>query len=460
MSGSKPKQRKLQSFFTPKTKNDQRGETSESDDASQKQKRKLKFNLNVAIVLCAAAKRTRTDNENMLFIFNNSECSVPATARTTSIASFDLPSTSMQTVNTEQSNINIVPATATVNLTTTTTTTATATTASGSRSESFHSTININLNIETDGDYPLFSRLSKCVFHCHMPFMIYLLALRSIFVLACESDPHLAAPSDISKIGEEQIKRTFENVSFPKTANRRFKPIWIQKYAWIEYSVQRDAVFCYACRQFTTKSHDEVFTVKGFRNWKTALAEAKGLNRHDRSNAHISAMASWRDKVARKGHQKEISVLLSSNVLELRRYYVESILDIVIFLSSNELAFRGNWDMDLKKEDGLFQSMFEYTLKKDIKLQQAVKIIPKNATYTSPDIQNELIAFAVLSTREAIVAKVNSSDYFALYVDGTKDRNGVFQSQHAIFRMENHVNLLLPWKHALIYLLKASVRWY
>lgn len=98
---------------------------------------------------------------------------------------------------------------------------------------------------------------------------------------------------------------------------------------------------------------------------------------------------------------------------------------MVIFLATNELAFRGNWDIESKTESGLFQSLFEFSLKKDPKLQKALKMIPRNATYSSPEIQNELITSAVRCTRNAIIEKVNGSKYFALFVDGTKDRNGI-----------------------------------
>lgn len=97
----------------------------------------------------------------------------------------------------------------------------------------------------------------------------------------------------------------------------------------------------------------------------------------------------------------------------------------MIFLASNELAFRGNWDIDVKAEDGLFQSLFDFSLKKDERLRKAAAIIPKNATYTSPLIQNTLIQSSVNCTRKLIVDLVNASDYFALFADGTKDRNGV-----------------------------------
>lgn len=131
------------------------------------------------------------------------------------------------------------------------------------------------------------------------------------------------------------------------------------------------------------------------------------------------------EKILRESKKKEVSQLACGDVLSLRRYYVRSILDVVTFLASNELAMRGNWDIDAKAEDGLFQNLFDYTLKKDELLQKAVKLIPKNATYTSPEIQNDLIRSAVFCTRQSIVKKVNSSEYFTLYVDGTKDKNGV-----------------------------------
>lgn len=136
-------------------------------------------------------------------------------------------------------------------------------------------------------------------------------------------------------------------------------------------------------------------------------------------------MQFFRGNIARKKQNKDISTLLSNEFLALRKYYAESILDIVTFLASNELAFRGNWDMDALRENGLFLSMFEYTMRKDDKLRKSTSIIPQNAKYTSPEIQNELIASAVACTQRSIVDLINSSKCFALYVDGTKDRNGV-----------------------------------
>lgn len=119
---------------------------------------------------------------------------------------------------------------------------------------------------------------------------------------------------------------------------------------------------------------------------------------------HVSAMASWIEKSTRERENTEVSQILSENVLELRRHYVSCIVDVVRFLSTNELTFRGTWDADVRKEDGLFRSLFEFALMKDPILQKAVKQIPKNATYMSVVIQNEIIECAAKCTQQAIVA--------------------------------------------------------
>lgn len=69
------------------------------------------------------------------------------------------------------------------------------------------------------------------------------------------------------------------------------------------------------------------------------------------------------ESLERKKQNKVVSILLTQNGLALRRYYVESILNIITFLSSNGPTFRDNWDMDTNRENGFFQSMFEYTMK-------------------------------------------------------------------------------------------------
>lgn len=230
---------------------------------------------------------------------------------------------------------------------------------------------------------------------------------------------------DLIPIGADWKKQVFPQKGFPKDKdNRSFQPRWVDSYEWIEYSECVDAVFCFACRQFgksTTK--DDVFMKVGFKSWKSALTKTKGLDKHNQSAQHIQNMASWKEKEARRKNAAEISTQLSSSVIEKRQYYVKSLIRVVKFLAANELPFRGDWDNNTNSESGLFTKLLEYTIQTDEKLKTCLDVIPQNAIYTSPDVQNELIAIIAELVRNQIVAEVNSSDGFTLLVDGTKDRN-------------------------------------
>lgn len=90
---------------------------------------------------------------------------------------------------------------------------------------------------------------------------------------------------------------------------------------------------------------------------------------------------------------------LSTNVLEKRRFYMKAVIDVIIFLTTNEIALRGNWNIDSRTEEGIFRNLVEFKLKDNVELQNCAKIMPKNATYLSPDIQKELIAILAIQVR-------------------------------------------------------------
>lgn len=193
----------------------------------------------------------------------------------------------------------------------------------------------------------------------------------------------------------------------------------------MEYSKQRDAVFCYPCRQFARSIKtkvDSVFVTSGFSNWKCALYSDRGFSKHSSSESHLLSESMWKDKVQRTACQKEISFLVNGSILEKRRYYFTAIIDVIRFLVENELALRGNWDALNGKECGLFNNLFEYTLKKDNKLKECHDLMPDVAKYTSPSIQNEIIGIMARIVRCYVVSDVNHSQFFTLFLDGTKDK--------------------------------------
>lgn len=229
----------------------------------------------------------------------------------------------------------------------------------------------------------------------------------------------------MTPLGEELKPPNFDKFEFPRnTQNRSFQSQWINQFKWIEYSKVADAIFCYACRQFAVHPTRDSFVTTGFRSWSAALADKKGLKKHESSSSHIAAMSAWVEKKSRLTSGKSITTLLSHNVLERRRYYFGGIIETVMFLAKNELAFRGDWDAEQREESSLFNSLFQFMMRRDPLMIEAEKSLPPHLTYRSPSIQNEVISITAQLMRQELVAEINKANYFTLMADGTKDRNG------------------------------------
>ena len=86
-------------------------------------------------------------------------------------------------------------------------------------------------------------------------------------------------------------------------------------------------------------------------------------------------------------------------------------------------AFRGKINLFQREDkwgDGLFLTLFDYTVEKDQRLHAIIKTIPQNATYTSHDMQNKLIAVMSSVATKGIRQEIRNS-WYIIKVDGTKD---------------------------------------
>ena len=67
--------------------------------------------------------------------------------------------------------------------------------------------------------------------------------------------------------------------------------------------------------------------------------------------------------------------------------------------------------------------LFQYTLSKDKKLSEIIQTIPKNASYTSVRIQNEIIDIMKDTVIKNVVNAIKEADipFFSIKSDGTRD---------------------------------------
>ena len=267
--------------------------------------------------------------------------------------------------------------------------------------------------------------------------------------------PNVLLPSDLGTNEPSQPRLS----SYPKTLiggnERCFHDHWYSERRWLEYSELFDKCYCYPCRKFhhlvdntnnNSRVTDSSFLKGGFNNWKAALDKTKGFTKHSTSVTHRKAMRAWVESENRTSSNTTIQNLVFQDRIENNRYYVKSIADCMKFLIMNELAFRGESGKETFKFDfaaaynpsdnevhmheqafgaGLFQNLFRFAISKDAKLAEICKSIPKNAQYTSKDIQNEVIQTFHDIVISKIKQRLDSADgpYFCLKADGTRDKS-------------------------------------
>ncbi|KAF0750006.1 zinc finger MYM-type protein 1-like, partial [Aphis craccivora] len=120
------------------------------------------------------------------------------------------------------------------------------------------------------------------------------------------------------------------------------------------YSIESNAIYCYVCRIFGNGNSEDTFVKIGFNNWKK-LSGSKGkgskskLQLHGSSNYHLVCLAKWS---AFKQTKKSCSVHTSLETanreqISINREYLKILIDIVLYLSKQGLAFRGHDEKEL-----------------------------------------------------------------------------------------------------------------
>ena len=200
----------------------------------------------------------------------------------------------------------------------------------------------------------------------------------------------------------------------------RFNPDWNGKYKWLEYSIEKDAAFCFACRVLPSKHTESTFNCTGFRDWKSATDKCKALSKHHSSKCHQEAMANWWNYLERNANSVAQSF---ATVTMQQKKWLFAVFNVTRFLSENSLPFCGSDESDILG-DGLFLRAFSLLIfPLEPGWEGTHQLIPGNAKYTSPTMQNELISVLAELVRERIAARVREAKLYTIMADGTTDKN-------------------------------------
>ena len=213
-----------------------------------------------------------------------------------------------------------------------------------------------------------------------------------------------------------------------KGQNFSCKHGWLQQYEWLEYSLKADKVFCRYCVFYPNGQRGDL-AIKGLNFWKSATSK---FSVHNESKSHLNAKKDFAKFLKTTKYPEE---RIDNQVRKSERTKIEKnraklipIIKCVLFLAKQGLAFRGHRD-DLQhiqkgdKNPGNFQALLKLCsdIGSDSNLAKHLENAPKNATYRSKTIQNQIINVVGDKITDEIVKGVKESKFFSVLADEATD---------------------------------------
>ncbi|XP_059458275.1 uncharacterized protein LOC132187857 [Corylus avellana] len=212
--------------------------------------------------------------------------------------------------------------------------------------------------------------------------------------------------------------------------HRRFQASWFETYStWLEYSKSKDAIFCLPCYVFAKKPisrpGSDAFTGKGFNNWKKA---SDGMNssliRHvgkDPNSPHNIAVKCCEDLMNQSGHIDKIVEKQTLQEIKNNQLRLKTSIDSVQWLTFQACPFRGHDESSGSKNQGNFIELVKLLASyNDDVAGLVLENAPKNAKYTSPKIQKEILHIIANKVRDAIRKEIGDAK-FCILVDEARD---------------------------------------
>lgn len=229
-------------------------------------------------------------------------------------------------------------------------------------------------------------------------------------------DEHIAIPSNY----------TFPSV-YLNGCNRSFKYSWLEKYPYLVYSPSLDAVFCKYCVLFSHERSVKAALVNlPFTNW-TRCSDA--FRDHSCSKLHTDAVHKSNVFKESLENSTQIPVVLDAQIQQLvaqNRTILKYIVDAIIFCGKQCIALRGDSEnINDPGNCGNFLEILKLLSKEnDLLSKHLSNPNNKNATYVSPDIQNQLISVIGFDIIQAdILKEISNAKFFSVLADEVTSHN-------------------------------------
>ena len=201
--------------------------------------------------------------------------------------------------------------------------------------------------------------------------------------------------------------------------------------SWLLYSSSHSGLYCFCCKLFQSGNNSSLFVSKPFVNfWHLNPC----IFYHENSKVHKKCFDEWQELALRlQFHQtidKEMQDLMHKEKDKWREI-LQSVIDVIKFLSKQNLPFRGHREDSNSTNQGNFLETLKLIAKYNPVINEhlsATRLSKKvMTTYLSPTIQNELIELLGKKVKHLILEEVKDAKYFSILLDSTPDVSHIDQ---------------------------------
>ncbi|XP_075663418.1 uncharacterized protein LOC142633011 [Castanea sativa] len=224
---------------------------------------------------------------------------------------------------------------------------------------------------------------------------------------------------------------------------RRFRVEWYENRNWLEYSIAKDAAFCFYCYLFGKdvgkQGGGDTFVTKGFRLWN----QVGKLDSHVRgvNSAHNQAVKKGEDLQKEKQHIQSVLVKQSNQDKAKYRIQLNAIVDCVRFLLFRGLAFRGHDESQGSSDKGNFLELLQFLGDHNESINEVMQNTWKNCKLTHPDIQKDMVNAIAHETSKVIIEDLGNG-FFSILVDESRDIS-VKEQMALILRYVNKQGIII-----------------
>ncbi|KAK9672854.1 hypothetical protein RND81_12G129600 [Saponaria officinalis] len=222
---------------------------------------------------------------------------------------------------------------------------------------------------------------------------------------------------------------TWHTAKYPSDQKgRKFCSSWFKLFPdWLEYSPTTNAAYCLPCFLYAKPSgrqRENAFTIEGFRSWNKVNEKDCAFLKHigrDHNSAHKDAVKKCNDLLRMEQHIDTLIDNITPEIIERNRLKLKVSIVAVRWLTFQHCAFRGHDESVGSLNRGNYLEFIQAIVSFSEDVEKVVlENAPGNASYTSHQIQQEILSIYSGRIRDVIRNEIGDQKY-CIIVDETKD---------------------------------------